>query len=267
MKLLVLCGDHRRHRYVASSLALHFDVCGIVKMIREPSICLPPEGLRKIDIANFRRHFEDRDLAEKKYFGNPVVPSAPILEAELNSLNSDEILKFIEEQAPDSALVFGTGLLSQGIIARLPRHTVNLHLGLSPRYRGAATLFWPFYFLEPAWAGATFHYLVAEPDAGGIVHQVCPPLFKQDGIHDVGCRTVISATKAAIALFDNLVRGSHWVAKEQRRTGKNFLNKDFRAQHLRVIYNLYDNDVVRAFLEDELPSIRPKLIEQPGCEF
>ena len=73
-----------------------------------------------------------------------------------------------------------------------------MHLGLSPRYRGSATLFWPFYFLEPQYCGITFHYLLDEPDAGDIIHQTLADLELNDEIFDVAWKLIIKATKEII---------------------------------------------------------------------
>ncbi len=265
MKLLLLCGDHPRHRHVARQLMDRCDISGVVIQIREPVVVSAPRGLSEIDNLNFERHFEERRATEERFFGEPELPDTPVLRVAADRLNNPEVARFVAEREADAALVFGTGLLKQPLLEALPRATLNLHLGLSPRYRGAATLFWPFYFLEPEWAGATFHYLVAEPDAGQIVHQVRPLLYRTDGIHDVGCRTVETAAEAAVRLIQRLDSVGTWMAHSQRGTGKNFLAGDFRAQHLRVIYQLFDNDIVRAYLDGELSSQTPKLIVQPGC--
>ncbi len=265
MRLLVICGDHPRHRFVANKLADHFNVCGVLIQEREPLVQIPPDGLSQRDRQNFKRHFQDREATEFQFFGHPERCSAPNLVVDSQSLNQDVTLRFLLSLKADSALVFGTGLLGIQLLRHLPQHTLNLHLGLSPRYRGAATLFWPFYFLEPAWAGATLHYLVSEPDAGDIVHQVCPPLYSSDGIHDVGCRTVVTAMEDILFVFNRLAERGRLEIKKQKGTGRNFLSRDFHAQHLRVIYDLYENKLVQAFLEGELPDRRPVLFGQPGC--
>ena len=41
--------------------------------------------------------------------------------------------------------------------AVLPKEKINLHLGLSPWFKGSVTLFWPFYHLMPQFCGSTFH--------------------------------------------------------------------------------------------------------------
>jgi len=150
-------------------------------------------------------------------------------------------------------------MLREPLVSALPDKTLNLHLGISPRYRGAATLFWPFYFLEPNWAGTTFHYIVHTPDGGNIVHQVRPTLDRNDGIHDVSCKAVLQSTVEAVTLL----KMDNWQTFNQKpEAGKNFLESDFKPQHLRMIYNEFDNDIVRAYLDGEIQAKEPKLKRQ-----
>ena len=262
MKILWIGGNHPRHLYFVNRVREAFDICGVIVELRENPVPQPPQGLQIHDHDNFVRHFEDRDKAESAYFGDQVLPDCPRWEVDEKGLNTNESVDFIKSCEPDLVLIFGSGLIKEPLYSALPRHSINLHLGLSPRYRGAATLFWPFYFLEPTYSGSTFHYIVAEPDAGNVIHQVVPSLNPHDGIHDVGCRTVRSSAEEAIDLLTIFQQKQSWDTHQQRGTGKNFLERDFRPEHLRVVYNLFDNDMVDMYLDGRLKCRQPKLFRQ-----
>lgn len=262
MKLMWIGGSHPRHLYYINQVRQAFPLAGAVLEKREHLIPSPPEGVDPVDRDNFVRHFQDRAEAEAAYFGNQQPPSENVLEVSEQDLNSEATAGFVESIGPDVVLVFGCGLIKGPLYEVLPRHTVNLHLGLSPRYRGAATLFWPFYFLEPPYAGTTFHYIVAEPDAGDVIHQVVPELRREDGIHDVACRAVQASASEAVGLLRVFEREGGWTVHRQQATGKNFLASDFKPEHLRMIYNVYDNNMVAHFLDGKLRSKTPKLFRQ-----
>ena len=262
MRILCIGGNHLRHLYFVNKILQVFDICGSIVELRENMIPQPPENVSELDRQNFIRHFENRDKTEKQYFGMQSLPDCLRLEVRGDHLNSAQSVHFVRSVNPDVALIFGSGLIKEPLFSALPRHTINLHLGLSPRYRGAATLFWPFYFMEPAYAGSTFHYIVAEPDAGEIVHQVVPSLDPSDGIHDVSCKTVIASAQQAIELLNIFEMRGKWQTYKQRGTGKNFLSSDFRPAHLRVLYNLFNDDMVKFYLEGKLQSKCPNLICQ-----
>ena len=262
MNLMWIGGDHPRHLYYANTIHASYPMAAAIVERRGSMIPQPPANLSGRDRENFDRHFENRDAAEISYFGTQALPDIPILVTSKEDLNSDRSTAFVKEHELDIVLIFGCGLIMGELYNALPHNTINLHLGLSPRYRGAATLFWPFYFMEPAYAGTTFHYIVSEPDAGDVVHQVVPDLDPEDGIHDVACKAVIQSTKEGIDLIKILASGGEWKRHKQKGTGKNFLSSDFKPEQLRVIYEVFNDDMVKQYLEGKLPSRQPKLIRQ-----
>jgi hypothetical protein len=113
--------------------------------------------------------------------------------------------------------------------------------------------------MEPNFAGTTFHYIENSPDAGDIIHQVVPKLERGDGIHDVACKAVLQSTIEAVALFE----GYRWERfKQKPEAGKNFLESDFQPKHLRVIYQVYNNDMVDAYLDGKIHPKEPNLKRQ-----
>lgn len=262
MRILWIGGNHPRHLYYINTIQKEFNLVGAIIERRENMIPHPPEGIEESDRKNFIRHFENRDKAEKRYFGTQDLPDCPMLEMDEANLNSIESVDFVKSIKPDLVLIFGPGLIKEPLYSALPYHTVNLHLGISPRYRGSATLFWPFYFMEPCYAGSTFHYIIPEPDAGDIIHQVVPKLHPDDGIHDVGCKTVIFSTEDAIQLLKIFKTKATWQRCKQKGTGKNFLTSDFKPEHLRAIYNLFNDCMVKQYLDGRLKAKTPKLIRQ-----
>lgn len=262
MRILWIGGSHPRHLHYIQAVQQAFPLAGAIVERRGAMIPQPPPGLAERDRLNFIRHFDNRARAEQRHFGDPPLPACPLLEVEAAELNTPRSAEFARQIQPDLVLVFGSGLVKEPLVSALPAHAVNLHLGLSPRYRGAATLFWPFYFLEPTFAGTTFHYIVAEPDAGDVVHQVLPALAPGDGIHDVACKAVVESARQIVPLLEIFARDGRWKLHRQRATGKNFLAADFKPEHLRVIYDLYDDAMVREVLEGRLESRRPTPVRQ-----
>lgn len=265
MKIVGIVGDHLRHLYFINKIFQEFSLSGLIieKRItgtnsKTPN---PPQGILELDKENFYKHFKDRLNSEKKFFGEQGLPNCPQIIVNKEDLNSKKSIEFIKKIKPDLVLTFGCGLIKE-LMEFLPENTINLHGGLSPRYRGTATMFWPFYFLEPNHVGATFHLLIAEPDAGEIIHQSVPKLEKGDKIHDVACKTIISSTKDMIELIKIFKNKGKLESFKQKGTGKNFLERDFRPEHLRIIYNYFEGKIVDYYLEGKINPPNPKLIRQ-----
>lgn len=262
MKIVWLGGNHPRHLYVVNQLHHVFPLSGAVIGQRENLLPSTPTNLSDLDMRNFETHFRNRQKSEEKYFGNPPPPDCPHLEIAKGEMNSKKVIDFISEIKPDAAFIFGCELIRSELRSVLPKWTINIHLGLSPRYRGGATLFWPLYFLEPNYCGSTFHFLIDEPDAGEIVHQVQPTLVSTDRTHDVACKTVLATASGLVDLFKILEERKEWKSKRQKASGKNFLARDFRPEHLRLVYNVFNDDIVRAWKEGEINPPSPNLVNQ-----
>ena len=266
MKIIWIGGDHPRHLYYLNKINEKFPISGAIIETREGKtdsrIPEVPPYLNEQDKENFVIHFENRFNAEEKYFSNVKSPTCPTLHITKDELNSDKTIEFIQSIKPEIVLTYGCHMLKEPLISKLPTNTINLHGGLSPKYRGVATMFWPFYFLEPNHVGTTFHYLTESPDAGSIIHQSIPKLEHNDKIHDVACKAIISASNDMIKLLSIYEKENGWNKIEQKTTGKNFLNSDFKPEHLRIIYNLFNDDIVKEFLSGKIKSPDPKLITQ-----
>jgi len=264
-KAIIFSGTHSRHLWLHKEVIECFDNVLAIVMKREEVVPLPPQGLEEIDKNNFIRHFKEREKIENKYYGKLDVQKtfsgATVYETTSLELNSKKTLEIIKKYNADFCFIFGTDLIKEPILSALPLKKINLHLGLSPWYKGGATLFWPFYFLEPQFAGVTIHYINSKPDAGGIIHQKCPELDKNDGIHDVGAKCVVSASIEVKKLCKKISLGHEIKSSEQKTSGRVWQGNDFLPQHLRLIYNLFNNNIVKEFLEGKLSNRKPKLIQ------
>jgi methionyl-tRNA formyltransferase len=268
MRVLIFSGSHPRHTYVHQEVLRSGAECAAVVMERESLVPQPPNNIHDRDADNFIRHFKERDIVERSIFGTAVPQdifcNIPTFYCKPEMLNSNETINFVMEFDPELVVIFGVDIIKDPLLSMLPKDKMNLHLGLSPWYRGSATLFWPFYFMQPQYVGVTFHQIVPEADAGDIVHQSVPELINGDGIHDVSARAVIQARIDLSKLLDVYMRDRRWVMSSQHSSGRLFLTKDFEPHHLRVIYDLFDNDIVDHYLSGSTLGNLPKLIRQKG---
>lgn len=261
MKVLLLTGSHPRHLYLVNKLAELNIIAAHVIEKRGAFVPQPPSNLEGIDRDNFIRHFADRDGAEHKHFkGNEtVLDSIPTLEVSLQELNAKETIEWVKNQSFDLAISYGVHKLSDELLEVLPKHSWNIHGGLSPWYKGNTTLFWPFYMLRPNWAGMTIHRLSSRLDAGDVVHQSVPKLEYGDGLHDVACKAVMQVTEDLKKILTQYTLDEVQYTP-QKGNGKLWVGTDWIPQHLRFVYNTYNNDIVDQFLDGKLPRVEPPII-------
>ncbi len=256
MRLVVICGSHPRHLYVVQRIAETGMVVGIVYMKREKMINNTPDNLSGHIRELYVHHFKLRLDMEDEYFGSLTVSNVssgiPVLQIERTELNDTKVEKFIRDVSADCLFSYGPDLFKENIINSVNGFALNLHGGLSPWYKGAATMFWPFYFLEPNYVGTTLHYITMKIDAGNIVHQTVPVLEYGDCMHRVACKAIVAAANDCFYVIKKISTEGKPEGEKQKKNGKLFLESDFRPDHLRVIYDLYEDKIVDYYLNDEI---------------
>lgn len=264
MKPLLLIGSQPRHLYFALRVVENWPSTDVIVMARERMIPELPVGTGMRDSKMFQHHFNLRQTVESEMFGAATVERigerASIQVIGPNQLNSAPVAEMIRQMKSDVGVVFGTDLIKDPTLGALPLQTFNVHLGLSPWYRGSATLFWPFYFMEPQWAGVTVHRLTATVDGGDIAFQCTPNLRLGMGIHDVACHAVVQATNQLLRMLELVSDGKHLKLSRQKSTGRIFRVRDFRPVHLRVNYELFGDRMVDSWIYGDLLGTKPILV-------
>ncbi len=264
MRLILFSGDHPRHLFVNKEVIKYFDDILIIVMQREELLPEPSNDLSPHDKSLFRTHFKNRFSVESKIYGDlnahQVFKNYNPTFIKHDELNSELIADKVKKFKADFCFIFGVDLILDPVIDELPADKINLHLGLSPWYKGGATLFWPFYHLEPQFCGSTFHRITKQADAGEIIHQCVPELFLGDTIHDVGARCVVKAKNELGRIFSYWKKFKRFEGIVQKTSGRNWRGVDFHASHLRIIYDLYQDKIVNSYLSGNLSNRKPKLI-------
>jgi methionyl-tRNA formyltransferase len=148
---------------------------------------------------------------------------------------------------PDVVLVFGTGILREPLLSTFKGRIINLHLGLSPYYRGAGTNFWPLVNREPEYVGATIHYLDAGIDTGPIIAHARPEMASGDGPHDVGNKAIVAAADALVHAAASHAAGGV-SAVPQWGGGRLYQRKDFSADAVRKLYANFEHGMIDEYL-------------------
>jgi len=248
MRAIVLTSTMRRHNFVANAVASSLDVVGLwqeEKSFRPLSFAAVPE-----DEAIIGDHFAARDASEEAFFGDHERAHCVSRVLSPGACNEPEEIAAMRRADPDVVLVFGTGLLKAPLISAFPGRILNIHLGLSPYYRGAGTNFWPLVNGEPEYCGATIHFLDEGVDSGPIIAHVRPVIQSGDGPHDIGNKTIVVAAEtlvtAALALDAGGVRGVEQVGR-----GRVYRRADFSADAVNRLYANFAAGMIDDYLRDQ----------------
>ncbi len=155
--------------------------------------------------------------------------------------------------------VFGSYIIKEPILT-LPtvKYFLNMHLGLSPYYRGSGTNFWPFVNKELEFVGSTILYIDAGIDTGDILTHVRPTFEIEDNVHTVGCKVIqksVNTFEKIIKMINDskqLPRTKQWKVEH----GKKYKDIDFNESILnKYKQNLSDNLIIN-YLSKPQPQIK-----------
>ncbi|MCO6439413.1 MAG: hypothetical protein J5J06_20175 [Phycisphaerae bacterium] len=256
MKLGILTSIDTRHRYSARALCEQLPV---VAVAYEETGYSPADvrldELTERERAIVKEHFAERGRQEERYFGH----NATFLEdgggcaarrLSPGTLNSPETLRFLEEAGVDTVVVYGTNLVRPPLLGRWPGRMINLHLGLSPYYRGTATNFYPLLNEEPEYVGATVHLLDAGIDSGPILRHARPEIVAGDRPHTIGCKAILAGIEAMIGVLRELDAGriepvTPWAVANPRL----YLRKDYHPRQVVELYRKLDAGLIERYVE------------------
>lgn len=247
-RVIIITGNSKRHDYYVECVERELDVIQVYAETKFNYVDAFAKSAFADAVAN---HFSLRDKSEQSYFGN-AAPKSPIKTLPRGGANKPEVVEEIIALQADFVLLFGSGIIKKPILEAYQNRVINLHLGLSPYYRGSGTNFWPLVDGKPECVGATLHLAVLKVDAGGILHQVRPQgLTDADSIHDLGNKTIM----ASVAALPQIVRAYHngiiHAVKQEELDEQEFKRKDLSAESLTTMNSNFDQGMIKAYLDNQ----------------
>ncbi len=173
MKVLIWCGDAPNQRALASKIAKHYSIAGIVIEQRKNSavkrnfLSLPGKLWDRIKFSSIYGAWKNMQAWYNEKF--PAWPDTKILRTEL--INSKEAEDFSRELSPDLIIVSGTSLIKQPLLS-IPASIgiINLHTGLSPYIKGGPNCTnWCIANNDWHLVGNTIMWINAGIDTGNII--------------------------------------------------------------------------------------------------
>ncbi len=115
---------------------------------------------------------QSRPIIERLLNGHDAsLPDGRLPVMDVDSVNGAEVSASLTQHQPQVVVVTGTGIIAKRILALAPTF-INIHVGITPRYRGVHGGFWAVYEGHPELAGTTIHRVDPGVDTGAIIAQV-----------------------------------------------------------------------------------------------
>jgi folate-dependent phosphoribosylglycinamide formyltransferase PurN len=194
MKITVFSSNQPRHISLARELG---KIADEVFLISEVNTIYPgkiADFFKKTEV--MQQYFDNVIKSEKNVFGDigflpNNVRTLAVKSGDLNLLDREQLQDALES---DVYVVFGASYIKEWLIDFLVQNNaLNIHMGISPYYRGSSCNFWALYDNNPSYVGATIHMLSKGLDSGDMLFHCLPKYIEGDTPFDFSMRSVLAA--------------------------------------------------------------------------
>ena len=245
MKVSVFTGDQPRHVYLLNKIAQVADQCTAVIERSAQSRGTFYSGNEETGNARvFVDYFQGVKESEWRIIGDnkTINPRVSLITLTSGDLSVTPISKLRAALDSDVYIVFGSshikGWLSDYLVQK---RAINIHMGVSPYYRGSSCNFWATYDFRPAYVGATVHLLSKGLDSGNILYHVLPDPADCSSQFDFGMKAVRAAIDSVSPFLERFKIGDYSCLVQDRslelrysrkqefteEVAKEFLSRDF----------------------------------------
>ncbi len=254
-KIIILTGSEIRHTFFRKFLGLS-DGIEVVSTYCEglekntQSIVAEDKGNNGLRL----KHLAAREQSEKEFFGlfieNTKDFSNPI-SLPKGDINTSKYTQMIIDSNPDLLIAYGCSLIKEPLLSAFKGRFLNVHLGLSPYYRGSGTNYWPLVNGEPEYVGATFMYIDAGIDTGEIIHQIRVQYHWGDAPSQIGNRLILRVAKVYAMIINNFDKLQKMQQLPKPEADKFYKGKDFTESSVLLLHQLFRLGLIEYYLSKE----------------
>ena len=173
MKITLFTANQARHNYLINLLS---SVATEINVVQESRTIFPgivPGHYPATD--TIKEYFSKVINAQKELFGNSYISGTkknlnllPLESGDLTRCSIEYLSDFLKS---DIYVVFGSSYIKGELVDFLINHkALNIHMGVSPYYRGTDCNFWALVDDNPHLVGATIHMLSKGLDSGAMLY-------------------------------------------------------------------------------------------------
>jgi methionyl-tRNA formyltransferase len=234
-RVVILTSSAPRHRYFVGAVSSATDAALVLRQDKRP-----PRSGPGTDSELLRTHFRRLTEAEDAEFLPRLKNARDVAMRTADDINDSALPELAKASGAEAVCLFGTAILKSQWLDAFPDRIINLHLGLSPYYRGSATLFWPFVNEELECVGTTIHLAASRVDAGAIIARIKADPRVGDTYYALTNRLI----RRSIDIFpDRMLRylsGSIEPQPQDLSLSKHFKRADFNETALRQMLSRFD---------------------------
>jgi len=110
-------------------------------------------------------------------------PVDPRIFMKIPSVNSEECITILKEIDPDVIIVVNTRIISEKVLKTIKAKFINIHAGITPKYRGFHGGYWALVNKDKENCGVTIHLVDKGIDTGDILYQDTIEITNEDNYY------------------------------------------------------------------------------------
>lgn len=252
MKVVIITGSELRHDFVRQAIASSKNIDVLRSYCEKNAIVdrLTPTACGKEKDIRLD-HLRSREVSESDFFSaflnlsNDL--SRPVY-IERGDINSEKCFNQISSIKPDLLVAFGCSIVKPPLLNEYRGRFLNVHLGLSPYYRGSGTNFWPLVNNEPQYVGVTFMHIDEGVDTGEVIHQIRPRLYPNDSPHQIGNRLISDMALVYRSVIENFHQLEPARQLARLENEKYYRDRDFSVESVLQLYSNFENGMIGDYL-------------------
>jgi len=233
MKLIIFSTRTRHHYHFIQNISKEFDIQQIIFEKKKLKLAFQTgpffeERENEFEDDNFESLSNDFfEMLEKKSL-------------DIYSVNQPGMKAYLESLKPDLIWVYGTGRIQPHIIEIPKWGMVNLHGGISQKYRGLDSTLWALYNKDFDSIGLTIHYVAPELDTGDILTQRKMDIHSSDEIFHFRYRMTLMATEYSLFLLHKFQQNRESLPATPQIPGKYYSAMPVNMKHQALMnFKLY----------------------------
>jgi|TARA_B100000315_G_scaffold258328_1_gene310057 folate-dependent phosphoribosylglycinamide formyltransferase PurN len=242
MRVTIFSSNQPRHLNLAKEFSKISDEVFFVSEVNTVFPGQVEDFFKKSEV--MQSYFQNVISSERKIFGDIAflpnnIRTLSIKSGDLNRLDKSQLT---DAFTSDVYVVFGASFIKGWLVDFLVENrAINIHMGISPYYRGSSCNFWALYDNNPSYVGATIHLLSKGLDSGDMLFHCVPKLNSNDSPFDFTMRSVLVAQQGLVSAVDNKSIFSNPAVKQDK------------AQEIRYTKNQdFNDEIAKEFLDRNL---------------
>jgi len=110
-----------------------------------------------------------KEILKKYDLDDSKIPAEKVIR--INSVNNPKCISLLEKLNPEIVIVNGTRIISKKVLESVPIKFINIHAGITPKYRNVHGAYWAVVNNDWENCGVTVHEVDSGIDTGNIIYQ------------------------------------------------------------------------------------------------